>query len=69
VKKIGSVLLVEHGGRPTEWPVMWTGDDDTARLKEIFETAKKMCSYEIAMGGCLKLLSPAGELLEEYRGV
>ena len=63
---VGSVLLIEHSGKPTEWTVQKTGDDDMAHLLEIFETAKVMCNYEILMGGRLKLFSSCGDLIKEY---
>ena len=62
---VGEVLLIEHDGRPTMWPVNQTGDDDRAHLFEIFETAKKMCVYELSLEGRLKLIDVNGEVLAE----
>jgi hypothetical protein len=67
-KAAGSVILIEHSGKPTIWPVQKTGDDDSARLLEVFETAKMMCTYELAQGGTLKLLDSDGGLVAEHRG-
>ena len=35
---------------------------------EVFETAKMMCTYELALGGTLKLLDSDGGLVAEHRG-
>ena len=67
-QSVGSVILIEHSGKPTVWPVQRTGDDDEANLLEIFETAKMMCTYELAQGGTLKLLDVEGGLVAEHRG-
>ena len=51
------------------WPVERLGDDDSEHLKRTFEKAKEFCSYEIGLGGTLKLFDSANSLVEEYRGV
>ena len=66
---VGRVILIEHGGTPTVWPVKQTGDDDRAHLLEIFKTAINMCYYELAQGGTLKLLDAQGNVIKEHRGV
>ncbi len=67
-KTIGTVILVEHSGRPTVWPVKRSGQDDRAHLLEIFETAKSMCRTEVAEGGTLKLMDAENNLIDEWRG-
>ena len=66
---IGRIILIEHCGKPTVWPVERLGDDDSEHLKRTFEKAKEFCSYEIGLGGTLKLFDSANSLVEEYRGV
>jgi hypothetical protein len=65
---VGRVILIEHSGKPTEWTVRQSGDDNTAHLHEIFETAKTMCAYELALGGTLKLIDKDNVQLDEQRG-
>ena len=66
-KYIGSVLLIEHDGKPTEWTVKKHGTDDMAHLLEIFETATMMCKSELMEGGTLKLLDVNNNLIKERR--
>ena len=66
---IGNVILIEHDGRPTVWPVKRSGDDDMAHLLEIFETAKNMCFSELSLGGTLKLMDADNNLIKECRSV
>ena len=67
-REVGSVILIGHSGEPTVWPVQKSGDDDTAHLLETFESAKKMCTYELAQGGTLKLIDASGAVIKEHRG-
>ena len=64
---IGSVILIEHSGKPTEWPVRRSGSDDMAHLLEIFETATMMCKSELLEGGTLKLFDTKNNLIKERR--
>ena len=66
---IGNVILIEHDGRPTVWPVKRSGDDDMTHLLEIFETAKSMCFSELRLGGTLKLMDVDNNIIKECRGV
>ena len=67
-RAIGSVILIEHSGEPTFWTVRKTGKDDTEHLLEIFDATKKMCTYELALGGTLKLLDASDAVIKEHRG-
>jgi|TARA_E500000331_G_scaffold216891_1_gene207860 hypothetical protein len=66
---IGSVLLIEHSGKPTEWSVRRSGSDDMAHLLEIFETATMMCKSELMEGGTIKLFDADDNLVKERRRV
>ncbi len=66
---IGNVILIEHDGRPTVWPVERSGADDKIHLLEVFETARRMCYSELRLGGTLKLMDADNNLIKEYRSV
>ena len=67
-KSIGKILLVEHSGKPTEWPVYKAGNDDMKSLLEVFDRVLMMCTYELAMGGTLRLIDSTGKTIREQRG-
>jgi len=67
-KQIGSIILIEHSGKPTVWPVQEAESDDMTHMIETFESSKRMCTYELAQGGTLKLLDGQGNLIREHRG-
>ena len=67
-KSIGSVILIEHGGKPTAWPVQATEIDDTKQLLEMFDAAIAMCETELLGGGCLKVFDCENRLIKEQRG-
>lgn len=65
---IGQIILIDHSGKPTVWPIHKSTVCDAEHLLQAFENAKMMCAYELGMGGTLKLFNTSGELIKEQRG-
>ena len=65
---IGTILLIEHDGRPIEWPIHESKLSDSDQLEETFKKMKQMCSSELYLGGTLKLLDSNNALIKEIRG-
>tara|TARA_B100000700_G_scaffold49271_1_gene52092 strand:+ start:697 stop:912 length:216 start_codon:yes stop_codon:yes gene_type:complete len=68
MSSIGQIILIDHSGKPTVWPIQKSTICDDDHLLQMFENAKQMCAYELAMGGTLKLFNTLGELIKEQRG-
>ena len=65
---VGTVLLIDHNGSPTEWTVQQSGLDDMTHLLEIFESSRALCRQELDAGGTLYLFDADRKLLREIRG-
>ena len=68
MKLIGRALLIEHDGRPVEWPIHRSELPDSEHLEETFIRLAKMCSYELHLGGTLRVMDADGKLIKEQRG-
>ncbi len=68
MKLIGRALLIEHDGRPVEWPIHRSELPDSEHLEATFTRLVKMCSYELHLGGTLRVTDIDGNLIREQRG-
>jgi len=67
-RTIGTIILVEHSGAPTAWPVTESETKpDHVQLRDMFESARAMCESELLLGGCLKLVDAQNNLVDETR--
>tara|TARA_B100000287_G_scaffold111603_1_gene104030 strand:- start:70 stop:291 length:222 start_codon:yes stop_codon:yes gene_type:complete len=65
---IGTVILIDHDGRPTTWSIQKPEGEEKEYLFEVFEKTRLMCVTELMEGGTLKLLDADNNLLRECRG-
>jgi hypothetical protein len=69
MKTIGSIILIEHSGKPTVWQVHESKTiDDLQVLLGMFEKTKQLCSYELSLGGTVKLFDNNNIMLAEQTG-